>query len=87
MGDEITARFGYKNDPIREVESVRTDDFDAERVEGLDRVDHLDGEHMVHKMNLSMDPEAMKKRIDLMSADLWDGLYTEDQLNTFFDVR
>ena len=49
MSDEITARFGFKNDPVGVVQTINSDlDFD--------NIDNLEGEHLVHKLNMRMDP-------------------------------
>ena len=81
MGDEITARFGYKNDPVGEVESINTE------FEGFTGIYDLEGEHLVNKLNLDMDPESIHTRMDLMKNDLFNQLYTEDQLTDYYKIR
>ena len=78
LGDEITARFGYKDDPVGHIETINSD---------FDGFDNLEGSHLVHKLEIMMDPKSVQLRMDKMKEDLLQDLYTEDQLIKFYDVR
>ena len=69
LGDEITARFGYSNDPVGKVETI-TSDFDG--------FENLEGEQLVHKLDIMMDPKSVKLRMNKLKMDLWEDLYTEE---------
>ena len=69
MSEEITARFGYSGDPVGAVETINSD---------FDGLDKLDGERLVHQLNLDMDEQSVRTRIGNMRSDLMDQLYTEN---------
>ena len=80
MSDEITAAFGYNKggEPPGKIQTIQSD---------FTGFENLEGEQLVHKVDLLMDPKSVEERVGKMKQDLLAGLYTEDQLSKFYEVR
>ena len=81
LGDEITSKFGYNNDSATKIETIASD-FD-----GFENFPKVEGEHLVYKLDLFMEPKHLRERMDKMKLDLYEELYTEDQLSDYYKIR